>query len=125
MPSSPTARRHDRRRSRSPLRQFYRHAELTRLLFDYADALPGLVQLQSIGKSHEGRDIWLATVTNSVTGVAADKPALLGRRQHPRRRADGQHRLPVLPAPAGHYGTPTTRRCASCSTRAPSTSARA
>ncbi len=56
--------------------QFYRHAELTRLLQDYAAALPGLVQLQSIGKSHEGRDIWLATVTNSVTGDAADKPAL-------------------------------------------------
>ena len=56
--------------------QFYRHAELTRLLQDYAAALPGLVQLQSIGRSHEGRDIWLATVTNSVTGPAEDKPAL-------------------------------------------------
>jgi hypothetical protein len=34
------------------------------------------VQLSSIGKSHEGRDIWLVTVTNSVTGPAEDKPAL-------------------------------------------------
>ena len=56
--------------------RFYRHTELTRLLHDYADALPGLVQVQSIGKSHEGRDIWLVTVTNSVTGRAEDKPAL-------------------------------------------------
>jgi len=56
--------------------QFYRHAELTRLLKDYAEALPGLVQLSTIGKSHEGRDIWLVTVTNSVTGPAEDKPAL-------------------------------------------------
>jgi len=56
--------------------QFYRHPELTRLLQDYAAALPGLVKLQSIGKSHEGRDIWLVTVTNSVTGPADDKPAL-------------------------------------------------
>ena len=56
--------------------QFYRHADLTRLLFDYADALPGLVRVDSIGKSHEGRDIWLVTVTNSVTGPAEDKPAL-------------------------------------------------
>jgi murein tripeptide amidase MpaA len=56
--------------------QFYRHAELTRLLQDYAAALPGLIQLQSIGRSHEGRDIWLVTVTNSVTGPAEDKPAL-------------------------------------------------
>ena len=55
---------------------FYRYAELTRLLQDYAAALPGLVQLASIGRSHEGRDIWLVTVTNSVTGPAEDKPAL-------------------------------------------------
>lgn len=55
---------------------FPRHAELSRLLHDYAQALPGLVRLESIGKSHEGRDIWLVTVTNSVTGPAEDKPAL-------------------------------------------------
>jgi murein tripeptide amidase MpaA len=56
--------------------QFLRHADLTRLLRDYADALPGLVDLASIGKSHEGRDIWLATLTNKSTGAAEDKPAL-------------------------------------------------
>ncbi|MFO1330117.1 MAG: M14 family metallopeptidase [Rubrivivax sp.] len=55
---------------------FYRHAELTRLLHDYAAALPGLVRVDSLGKSHEGRDIWLVTVTNTVTGPAEDKPAL-------------------------------------------------
>jgi murein tripeptide amidase MpaA len=56
--------------------QFYRHAELTRLLHDYAEALPALVQVRSIGRSHEGREIWLATVTNQATGPAEDKPAL-------------------------------------------------
>ncbi len=56
--------------------QFYRHADLTRLLQDYAAALPGLVQLSSLGKSHEGREIWLVSVTNSTTGAAEDKPAL-------------------------------------------------
>ena len=42
---------------------FYRHDALTRLLFDYADAHPALVSVASIGKSHEGRDIWVVTVT--------------------------------------------------------------
>lgn len=56
--------------------QFYRHAELTRLLQDYAAAAPQLVQLRSIGKSWEGRDIWLLTVTNRNTGDDTDKPAL-------------------------------------------------
>ena len=55
---------------------FYRHPELTRLLHDYAAAAPGLVQVRSIGKSHEGRDIWLVVVTQEATGADEDKPAL-------------------------------------------------
>lgn len=54
---------------------FYKHDALSRLLFDYANAYPGLVSVQSIGQSHEARDIWVATVTNAATGVDTDKPA--------------------------------------------------
>ena len=54
---------------------FYRYSELTRLLFDYADAVPHLISVRSIGKSHEGRDIWVAVVTHSATGDDTDKPA--------------------------------------------------
>ena len=54
---------------------FYRYDALTRLLFDYADACPNLVSVQSIGKSFEGRDIWVAIVTNNQTGAHSDKPA--------------------------------------------------
>ena len=56
--------------------EFYRHGELTRLLQDYADAAPQLVELRSIGSSHEGRDIWLLVVTNTAPGADTDKPAL-------------------------------------------------
>jgi murein tripeptide amidase MpaA len=55
--------------------RFYRHAELTALLQACADARPGLVELRSIGKSHEGRDIWLVVLTNRSTGADTDKPA--------------------------------------------------
>jgi murein tripeptide amidase MpaA len=55
---------------------FPRHDELTRLLEAYAGARPGLVALRSIGRSHEGRDIWLATLTDTSTGADTDKPAL-------------------------------------------------
>jgi murein tripeptide amidase MpaA len=55
--------------------RFYRYAELSALLKSYAAEFPGLVELESIGKSHEGRDIWVATVTNTATGDARDKPA--------------------------------------------------
>ncbi|HSW08359.1 M14 family metallopeptidase [Aquabacterium sp.] len=54
---------------------FYRHAELTGLLQEYAAARPGLMSLQSIGKSHEGRDIWVVALTNESTGADRDKPA--------------------------------------------------
>ncbi len=55
---------------------YYRYDDLTRLLQAYGQEHPQLVQVESIGASYEGRDIWLATVTNSATGTAAEKPAL-------------------------------------------------
>ena len=56
--------------------RYYRFDELTRLLEAYAREYPKLVELQSIGSSHEGREIWLVTVTNLASGPAAEKPAL-------------------------------------------------
>ena len=56
--------------------QFYRYPELTRLLQDYAAAEPQLIGLRSIGKSFEGREIWLLAITNQATGVDTDKPAI-------------------------------------------------
>jgi murein tripeptide amidase MpaA len=55
--------------------RFYRYPELTALLHAFAAEYPDLVVLEAIGKSHEGRDIWVVTVTNTKTGTAADKPA--------------------------------------------------
>ena len=55
---------------------FYRHEELTALLFAYAEARPNLVSVRSIGKSYEGRDIWVVVVTNLASGMDIDKPAL-------------------------------------------------
>ncbi|HXT35974.1 MAG TPA: M14 family metallopeptidase [Chloroflexota bacterium] len=55
---------------------FYRYADLTRVLHEYAEEFPHLVRLESIGKSHEGRDVWLVTVTSFATGPDNEKPAL-------------------------------------------------
>ncbi len=54
---------------------FYRYEALSRLLFEYAAAHPALVSIASIGKSFEGRDIWVAAVTNTATGPDTEKPA--------------------------------------------------
>ena len=55
--------------------RFHRYAELTDVLKAFAAERPELIALESIGRSHEGRDIWLATVTNSATGPGLEKPA--------------------------------------------------
>ena len=55
--------------------RFYRYADLTRILKAYAKEFPNLIRLESIGKSHEGRDVWLVTATNFKSGSDAEKPA--------------------------------------------------
>jgi murein tripeptide amidase MpaA len=55
---------------------YYRYEELTRVLHDYATRYPGLARLASIGRSFEGRNIWLVAITNFATGPDTHKPAL-------------------------------------------------
>ncbi len=54
---------------------YYRYDDLTRILQGYAEEYPALVRLESAGQSYEGRDIWVATLTNVETGADSDKPA--------------------------------------------------
>lgn len=60
-----------------PFDHFMPYEEFTRLLHDWAAARPGLVKLESLGRSVEGRDVWFLTLTNPATGPASTKPALL------------------------------------------------
>ena len=55
--------------------RFYRYAEFTEILHQFVKKFPKLLALESIGKSFEGKDIWVVTATNQKTGPAADKPA--------------------------------------------------
>lgn len=51
------------------------YAELTAFLDQAASQFPALCRKTSIGKSFQGRDIWLLEITNTQTGDYADKPA--------------------------------------------------
>jgi murein tripeptide amidase MpaA len=55
---------------------YYRYEQLSRILHEYAQEYSVLVRVESIGKSYENRDIWLATVTSQATGDDRTKPAL-------------------------------------------------
>jgi hypothetical protein len=55
--------------------RFLRYDELTAELHAMAAEHPDLLQVESIGRSHEGRDLWLATVTDRGSGPHDAKPA--------------------------------------------------
>jgi murein tripeptide amidase MpaA len=54
---------------------YLRYEELTRALRALAEEHPGFCKVESIGRSYEGREIWLAELTNAETGPAETKPA--------------------------------------------------
>jgi murein tripeptide amidase MpaA len=57
------------------LSHYYDYAELTAFLDQAAALFPSLCRKISIGKSFQGRDIWLLEITNTASGDFADKPA--------------------------------------------------
>jgi hypothetical protein len=59
-----------------PLDRFIRYAELTDALQRLVQEHPEIAALESVGRSHEGRDIWLVTLTDSSTGPHDEKPAM-------------------------------------------------
>ncbi len=56
--------------------RFYDHAALGEIGRRLQAAHPNTCRLSSIGKSHEGRDIWLITVSDFTTGDPDTKPAM-------------------------------------------------
>lgn len=55
--------------------RYLRYEELVAWLQATVQEFPDLVQMESIGQSHEGRDIWLMTLTNQKSGPHDEKPA--------------------------------------------------
>jgi murein tripeptide amidase MpaA len=54
---------------------YYRYDAITAFVQEWAETYPNLCQLDSLGKSYQGRDIWVLTITNFATGADTDKPA--------------------------------------------------
>ncbi len=56
--------------------RYYDHKELGEICNRIAKAFPKLAKFSSIGKSYEGREIWLLTISNSKKGDPDKKPAI-------------------------------------------------
>lgn len=57
------------------LTRYYTYDQLSEFLRAVVAEYPHLARLESIGKSYEGRDIWVLTLTNFATGSDSEKPA--------------------------------------------------
>ncbi len=55
---------------------YHTYEEVTSFLRQWAADYPNLVDLTSVGKTFEERDIWQITITNKSTGKDTDKPAM-------------------------------------------------
>ncbi len=93
--------------------KYYRYEDLTSILHAYAEEFPHLVGIESIGKSYEGRDIWLLTVTCFTTGSDREKPALwVDGNIHATELAPSSVCLYLLKTLVTAYGThPEITRC--------------
>ncbi len=55
---------------------YFTNEELSQLITHWASTYPDLIQVSTIGKSHENQPIWLLTITNRSTGKDLEKPAI-------------------------------------------------
>lgn len=56
--------------------RYHTNLALEEIMKDMAKKHPNIVKLNSIGKSYQGNDIWVLTITDFSTGKAEDKPAM-------------------------------------------------
>ncbi len=75
-PAGARAQAHHPSRVTFTFDHLYTYEEMSAAFHEIVAAYPELLSIQSIGKSYEGRDLWLITVNNRKTGGDRDKPAM-------------------------------------------------
>ena len=70
-----------------------------------AAAHPDIVRLFSIGKTYQGRDIWVAKISDDVATDEAEPEVLFDGRHHAREHVTIEQTLDAAPLPLGGYGS--------------------
>ena len=85
--------------------RFLRYDEMVAWLHDLASRFPHVMSLETYGKSHKGRDLWIATITDSTTGSHNTKPAhWIDANIHATEVTGGVAALYILEYLASHHG---------------------
>jgi murein tripeptide amidase MpaA len=92
---------------------YYRYDDLVRFLTAWAETHPDLVRLEPVGKSYEGREIYVVRVTSYKTGLDSDKPAFwVDGNIHATELAGSAACLHLIQRLLGGYGRdPEITRC--------------
>jgi murein tripeptide amidase MpaA len=56
--------------------RYFNNKELGMTIKEWAEKYPNLISVKEIGKSYEGRSIWLLIISNHATGSDLEKPAV-------------------------------------------------
>ncbi len=91
-------------------RGYHTNAEMVAEIHAVQAAYPELVQVRSIGKSHQGRDIWAAKVSDNVAEDEPEPEILIDALHHARERLTVEQALYLLHLLTEGYETDPTVR---------------
>lgn len=84
---------------------YHTNAEMVAEIHAAQEAYPDLVEVRSIGKSHQGRDIWVAKVSDNVAEDEAEPEILVDALHHARERLTVEQALYLLRVLTEDYAT--------------------
>jgi hypothetical protein len=83
--------------------EYHTYEELTAAIRAVETAHPGLVRVSSIGRSHEGRELWIAKVSDNVAVDENEPEVLLDGGHHGREHLSVEMALATLKHLGGRY----------------------
>ena len=86
---------------------YHSYPEMVRHIRDVARRHPGIVRVFSIGRSHEGRRLWAAEVSDPVGEDEGEPEVLFDGLHHAREHLSAEMAIYVLDLLAGRYGDDT------------------
>ena len=85
--------------------RYHTYAEMVAEINATRDAHPDIVAISSIGKSYQGRDLWVAKVSDNVATDESEPEVMLDSLHHAREHLSLEQNLAVLRWLTAGYGT--------------------